>query len=68
MRGSEGGGCVGTLFGGEGGWVGRVNLVGVGGVVGENGAVGGLHLVLVLGSGEGWGKRRGGVVKGDVAD
>ena len=42
--------------------------MGVGGVIGGNGAVGGLYLVLVLGSGEGRGKRRGGVVKGDVAD
>lgn len=43
-------------------------LVGVGGIIGGNSAVGGLYLVLVLGSGEGWGKRRGGVVKGNVAD
>ena len=45
-----------------------VILVGVGGVTGRNSAVGGLCLVLVLGSGEGWGKRRGGVVKGNVAN
>lgn len=39
-----------------------------GGVIGENGAVGGLWWVLVLGIGEGWGERGGGVVEGDVAD
>lgn len=57
------------MFGGEGGWVGGVILVAAGGsVIGGNGAVGGLYRVWVLGIGKGWGKRRGGVVEGDVAD
>lgn len=43
-------------------------MVGGCGVIGGGGAVGGLYLVLVLGVGEGWGERRGGVVEGDVAD
>ena len=69
LRGSEGGRSVGTLFGRERGWVGRVILVAAGGgVIGGNGAIGGLYLVLVLGIGEGWRKRGGGVMEGNVAD